>query len=634
MPPVAGFLAIPVIAGITVGQILFVVGLFLYLRSRRERGSGGGVGEPAPVTVRQSALPAQWVVGRWRAYGLLCNLDEWEETEDPKRLILRQILVFSEATCDGLEYVWINERRLTVTGFSGGKVSLSTGGLSANEPFLETVVSCRAGLNGGGSSRRGLMWLEIRLRSTLQDTGQPELYTGIPEISVTMRGVRTQGEGGAAVWSANAADVTRWFLRTVRGIPASEIDDTSYLAARAWCAARRLECHGVISSEEDPRGVQAALEAAWGGSVVDSGDSYHFVLPTATAAVETIEPRHVVEEPSIVVAPELSSRVNRVIGEYSDYTAPGTTGTDRTASRREDTAAISADGGVLESSLGRMRFVVHESQAQWVLARRLAERYEYPIVTVTVPHGDDTDPVRFLELIPGDTVTLALGTDAGLDWTGQLVSSVPRGEHLLDLTVRRFGLLEPDAAPTAAPVVTVDADALDVTATAAGGVGDSEVDSYSWQLTDGTGGLLEEGVTTVESWTPSYPLEEGADYQIRVRLCGTGWGTMCGAWSDYATWTTATASDALALPVLTVLQPSATSVQFAVAVTTDAGVYRWQLRPTDDPTTVRSRSTVSSAAVYYDLTAGTNYQVRWSACRVGGVGCSVWSGWTDFATPA
>ena len=638
MPQAVGILATPIFGSFTLGRLLFAIASFVIRRLLTPKPKRPELGEPPPQTLRVATPPVRWVVGRWHAFGVLADIREWSVSDDTRAL--EMTLLYSESPCDAIEYVWINEHRLTVTaGGTGGTMTLSNGGDGNNDDYVDAVKEVSCGLSGTTSPRRGIAWLKIRIHATKPENGGTQLFQGPPEISVTMRGVKTV-EGNNPTWSANAATVTRWYMRHVRQIPADEIDATSFAAAVTYCNNLGLEAHGSISADEDPRRVMEQLTTVWGGTVVDDGEKWQFRTPVARTAAAQIDPKHVVADPVVVTASELSDRVNKVSGQYPAYPTPGATGVETRTLKVEDTAAVSADGGVLEADLGTLRFCVHEQQALYLLFLALAERKAYPIVTLTVPHGDDADAVKFLELVPGDAVTVNLLRDLGLEFTGQLVASRPLNLHELELTIRNYGFSVPSVPTLAAAVPTV-AIGTDGTATVTTATEDDSIHSYRWELVYNNV-VIDSAVTASNSWKV-YNLSSGSQYRARVRVCGSQWGAHCSAWSGYRNWTQSTNTDdpdaPESVPTLTRITTYPGSTTIFISTRFGARVYDWQYGLAAGQSTPTNVQTTEPRLHVWTASARTAYRVRWRACaraaasgRGGPQACTVWSAWQQWTS--
>ena len=437
-------------------------------------------GAPA-TTIRAAVSPARWVLGRARVAGLLT----WIVARGSD---VYMVLVVSEGACDRIDGVcWVRGDRvdLSRTSSADGDILRPTAGeyrgkLEIHEFFRADGTQGAAVRAASARVRTGLRWTAahrlvgksfVLVKLTQPDYGrkvQNRFWQGLPELTFLVRGVKVAWPGqAAAAWTENATAIRWWWATERRGIPASEIQRAAFDAAFATCAetvdgAPRYTVNGVVAADDDAASVEAQLDFAWQGAVVEVDGEQIFRPGTERVARLDVGVDDVVAEPLVLPAPAQSQRANRLVARISqdaerDYIAAEVAPV--TSSSGE-----SFDGERLPEDVGTLLFVNRENAARRLMAVALRQARAGLRLDVVVRPGDNYE---FLTLVPGDKVTVTLPelgfasadfqvvrTETAQDWSCRLqLQEWPSGlfdERVVDVVHAPRHIVIPDAVPAVA----------------------------------------------------------------------------------------------------------------------------------------------------------------------------------------
>ena len=392
---------------------------------------------PSTRTIRAATSPARWVIGRAKVGGNLVWL-----AEKDKKLWLA--LVLSEGACDGIEKIYINGEAVELTRVADSDGDrLTPAGRFENRLLIREYF--RADGAQGEAARAaaleadGLPWttghrlqnlswvlVELTQNSYSGDDVSSRFWSGIPDLQFLMRGIKYVNPANAApAWSSNAADAAYWWLTARRGIPADEIDEPAFFAARALCddppparSEGRYQADGVVSSDDDAVEIERHFAIAMAGLIVEY-DGKHVIRPGADRpSMLTIGVDDIIAEPNVSTAPPLAERINSVnatlaADRFADW---GETGLPPI--RQEP--AIAKDGEELASDLGALRFVTRASHAYHLIRIALRQAAAPLTLDIVCQPGEQLD---LAELVPGDKVAVDL-PEYGFDGKAFMVQRI------------------------------------------------------------------------------------------------------------------------------------------------------------------------------------------------------------------
>jgi len=287
---------------------------------------------------------------------------------------------------------------------------------------------------------QGMSWIYVRL--VQPDYGQDldqRLYQRVPTIEVLVKGRKLTWPGQTdPEWTRNAAAIRYWWETERRGRPASRIDATAFAAAHALCeqvvtldalpdsyvregysgSHMRYAVDGVISTEEEVADVEAQLDLAWAGEVIEQGGDLYFRPGSSRPVRQTITEGAVIGGP--IVAPWLpvQERVNAMHPRLRQSRAHDWT--ELSLPALSDAPAATRDGETREREV-ELRYVTDPLAAARLAAIWLRRLRQSATLELELLPGAALE--RY-ELIPTDSVSVTLPTELG--WTGKRFSVLRR----------------------------------------------------------------------------------------------------------------------------------------------------------------------------------------------------------------
>ena len=395
-------------------------------------------------SITASSVAARWVVGRARVGGTIVYAGAHERD-------LVMVIALSQGECEAIESVWID----------GEKVPMETGdipvtfapqGIIGVVPFTRNITGLRppegneyrdrieifpsffptptavtgsANLAATGliprlvgdswtaqHSLTGISYVVVRLNQN--DYGRRtknRFWDSIPQLSFLVQGLKfTNPALTTPTFTNNPADVWYWWLTERRGIPADEIDETEFLAARATCntqilsnTRRKYTCNGWIDADDDAVSVEAALGLSMAGSVVEHM-GMHVIRPGVDRpSTLTLTEDDIIAEPLVVPAPPQADRYNQITGRLAQDAGAGWL--NRDLEPVTDEVNEDRDGELLPRDLGDIRFTTHRFRAKYLAAVLLRQAKDQTALDLRVRPGSTFQNVS---LIPGDKVTVTL----------------------------------------------------------------------------------------------------------------------------------------------------------------------------------------------------------------------------------
>jgi len=203
---------------------------------------------------------------------------------------LHLVLVLSEGEVDGVTALYLNEEASTLSKFSGlVEWTLHAG---ADDQAVDSNLDSRLASWTSNHRLRGTAYVYVRLKYD-QDT----FAGGIPQITADVKGVKVYDPRSASTaWSDNPALCVRDYLtngRYGRAIPASMIDEASFIAAANYCdelvykggtSAKRYTLNGVVDTSSTSLEVIREMLTACRGMLVFTGGKYRLVIDKPEAA--------------------------------------------------------------------------------------------------------------------------------------------------------------------------------------------------------------------------------------------------------------------------------------------------------------------------------------------------------------
>ena len=395
-----------------------------------------------PLTIDE----ARWVLGRARTGGSLKDYYEVAERDGGPLNTLWLVLAISEGSCEAIEKIWVEGVEVSFTR-SGNHLDCGmavdpdpnddeapkdyTGRLDVYEYFAANGnqgTELRNAVEEWTTDDRmeGLSWVAVRLNQTnYGDDSSKRFYTsgGIPNIEFLVKGIKITYPGQTApIWTDNAAALRYWFETVRRGHPASIIDATSFQAAFNRCAEEitftlpaeladfngvgpRYSANDIITSGMGTEDLQSEFDWAWQGNVAESSGFLHF-----NAGADRTVRYNITEEDTVRIAetqtgPTATDRVNSVTmsinqsrdHDYTAYDVPEVIDTDA-LSRDEDQES--------PKNLGHRLFIDSPVWATWLSYIALREARDSLLLPITVRPGTASAPFGFMELRPGEWVTV------------------------------------------------------------------------------------------------------------------------------------------------------------------------------------------------------------------------------------
>ena len=342
--------------------------------------------------------------------------------------------VLSAGPLEGIEEIWLNGEKLTVTKTTeNGHSVYKAPGFELHEYFKadgtegkESFDAAAAGnpdlsWAAGDVSGEGLSWVYFKL--TQNDYGRDidsRRYTNVPTIEFVVKGLKMSAgrdPSGTKSYTENAAIVRKWWLTERRGMDFNRIDKTYYRAAVARCDTTidisnltnfdssamqtdlvRYTINTLIHSGDDVTRIEQDMDFAWDGSVVEWDGELLFRPGGDRNSVKSIVGADIVEEPRY--RPGTTLNTNRYLcdlpqSEWHDY-LPYNILVD-------DTGRQDYDGSVQTLNLGSTSMVTNPAQAANLLRSAARRARASSSLELVIMPGDNFENTAIL---PGDKVTV------------------------------------------------------------------------------------------------------------------------------------------------------------------------------------------------------------------------------------
>ena len=390
-------------------------------------------------TINSTVTPARWIVGAVRCTGRIV----WVHVDDDEEVInadttrdtvssLHMAMVVSEGPCNGINEIWIDGDKLTVTKTTeGGHSVYKADGFEAHEYFkadgtegaecFAAATGAELTWNAADVQGEDLSWIYLKL--TQNDYGNDldtRRYNRVPNIEFVIEGIKISAgrdPDGTKAYTENAAIIRKWYMTERRGFNFNRINKAYYRAAVSRCDTMidisnltnfdssamstdlaRYTINGLIHSGDDVVRLEQDMDFAWDGAVVEWDGEYLFRPGGQRNSVIEITGEDIVEEP--LYRPGTTLNANRYIcdipqSEWHDYLAYTLT--------VDDTGKQRYDGSIQTVNLGRTDLVSNPAQAANLLRSAARRARASSSLEMTVMPGDN---FQNSAIVPGDKITV------------------------------------------------------------------------------------------------------------------------------------------------------------------------------------------------------------------------------------
>jgi len=294
-----------------------------------------------------------------------------------------------------------------------------------------------------------------------------DIFTnGVENVTMKVRGCKVldcQSLGSAAAYSENPADCIRDYMTSTRyglGIPAAQIDDTSFSTAAAYCDESvtitisggddvtlddRFTCNGFLMPDDGPLSNLERLLSSCCGRLVMEGGKYKLIIRKAQSA-ETFELNrtNIVGDWSFVRT-GIDETPNTLVCTYVDsdlnYTPRPITIPEAGASN----AYLTDDNNYAVEARLELPFTESLYMAEMIASQQFLERRADMGCTVVAQR-------EALKLAVGDVVNVNHDTPSWTDQTMWVEAVGLRRDGLVGLALKEY-----DAAAYTVPTMTVKA---------------------------------------------------------------------------------------------------------------------------------------------------------------------------------
>jgi len=545
---VGGYVATSIVVGVVAGAVVgYVVGDYIIdaLTPDLPGPSDGGT-QGALANKPSSNDPIPIIYGTRRIGATRVFL----ETEGTDNKYLHQILVLAEGEIDSVTEVWIDDDLIGDSKYdSFVTTTIHTG---ADDQSADSTLQSTLSNWTSDHRLRGVAYAYVKLEYD-QDT----FVRGIPTVTFTVKGAKVfDPRDSSTAWSDNPALCIRDYLtntRYGRGLPSSEIDDTSFISAANYCdelvdltgggsTVKRYTCNGIVNTESASIPILKALVSCCRGMLVFTAGTYKLIIDKAESTGFAFTENNVIGGWNI----QMGSKRNRYNKIKADFTNKETSWRDDIAISESSTYKTNDNDLKLEKTI-KLPFNTDIERAQMLCALTLNQSRQQIAVTFIAT-------IEALQAEVGEVVSI---TADGMGWSSKAFriermdikssSEVKVTVREYDSTVYDFGTVdEQDSIPnTNLPTVTTAVAPTNIIATESlystrdNGIkakvdlswtasDDQFVREYEWGYLKNGDSTYTTGVTRSTSYT-IYDIDP-AKYTFRVKAINS-----TGVSSGYAT---------------------------------------------------------------------------------------------------
>ena len=213
---------------------------------------------------------------------------------------LHIVLAVGEGEIHSFTQYYLNDIAYNDARFNN-KVTI-TPHTGADDQTVDTGLSGAVSNWTSNHRLRGTAYLYVKL-----EFDQDAFPSGLPTITADVKGVKVYDpRTSTTAWSDNPALCIRDYLtneRYGRGIPASQIDDTSFTASANYCdenvtiggvSKKRYSCDGVVNTQSGSMVILKKLLTSCRGFLIFTGGKYKLVLDKIETAVFTFSEDNIV----------------------------------------------------------------------------------------------------------------------------------------------------------------------------------------------------------------------------------------------------------------------------------------------------------------------------------------------------
>lgn len=342
-----------------IGTLATVAGSFLSKPSIPSIGAYTPQSDRKQV-LRAAAASCQYIYGTTMTSGVLFFAEE-EAGDQKDGEWVHMAIAIAGHPIDGISKVILGDEDISTYGVHASW-ELHNDRQTADPFMLANTGSWKPDMIG-----KGIAWVRLSLKFDM------DLFpSGIPNVKFLVRGRKVYDpRTKATVFSNNAALVIRdFYLSNIVKVPATDVDEESFILAANICDERVNDANGVsyrytidgcFDADESLSGVLDDMHQACGGEPTYVGGKHGILVGAYYGpATMTLTDDDILEDVKIVPETPYKDKVNIMTGTFVDAKADYTEA-DFPAIRMQDW--IDEDGAEFTQDL-KLRFVTNEFTAQ------------------------------------------------------------------------------------------------------------------------------------------------------------------------------------------------------------------------------------------------------------------------------
>lgn len=283
-------------------------------------------------TSRASVMRPRWILGRARVGGYLVFYGEREDGRTADMAI-----VLGAGPMDAVERIWVNGEEITLE-FSGNNITSPDYPDGQLEIWMYLAGDGQDGLTLDSAYEEwdkdvhrltGKAWVHVKMTQPKYGRNfDNRVWNGLPRIEYLVRGLKfTWPDQATAAWTDNAAACRYWFQTQRRGTPAAAIDLASFRAAFWVCdelistnlgdtlsgynpTSKRYAIDGVVHADEDSSTIEAEMDFAWQGHVIEVNGILYFRPGQDRPVVGDVDETNIIEALELFPQLSLEERIN------------------------------------------------------------------------------------------------------------------------------------------------------------------------------------------------------------------------------------------------------------------------------------------------------------------------------------
>lgn len=267
-----------------------------------------------------TADPLPVIYGRRRIGGTRCLLEVSGDSNE----YLHLVVAHCEGEIAGVDALYLDQTAVSDARFAGLVSSESSSGTDG-QAASAALMTALPGVWTADHTLSGVAYSYVRL------TFSQEAFSGLPTLAADVRGRKVYDPRDATVkYSNNPALCLRDYLinaRFGRGLPESDIDDASFIAAANICdetitlpdgsSAPRHTCNIILNTDAAALDNVEAILNTCRGMLIHTGGRYRLTLDVATAPAHSFTTDNITGGWRIALG-EKRGRYNRVRAAWTD----------------------------------------------------------------------------------------------------------------------------------------------------------------------------------------------------------------------------------------------------------------------------------------------------------------------------